>query len=396
MATVYKARLDGQVVALKVAHQGLSNFVKEEGAFLKARQLNHPHIIRILPTPLSDGSHEYTVKDPRTGCWYFAMEFMQGGDLGQWMQNQDRIPLSSSLRIMKQVGDALDAAHRAGIVHLDVKPSNILFRKNPRKNDLHAVLTDFGIARPKGRLASGQTLTVEYASPEQARRAQGEPVEVGKTSDIYSLAVIFYEMLTGHLPFEAQNDTAMLHHIVYESPDTAVSHLPAQVTPILKRALAKSPAERYPSARAFVTDLDQVPAEDEPAPSVTQSRQRGGLSPLVALGLGILVGLGIGGPTGYYFGSRGTPPPPVVTPEPTSTVAATTVVAPTSTSEIIATATLESTTEEAGTTEEEGMPTPTREATSTPIPATDTPLPRPTSPPTEETESPTDEPETER
>jgi serine/threonine protein kinase len=307
MATVYQARLGKQLVALKVAHQGLSGFVKDESAFLRARELDHPHIIKILPTPLADGSREYTVKDPQTGRWYFAMEYMAGGDLDQWMQRQERIPLRQALRIVQQAGSALDAAHSAKVLHLDVKPSNILFRADPRKNGLHAVLTDFGIARPEGRLASGQTLTVEYASPEQARRAQGELIEVGKASDLYSLAVIFYEMVTGHLPFDAQNDTALLHHIVYEAPDTVINDLPKALVPAMTQALAKGPEQRYPSATAFVADLEQLSMDEDADTQVAARSHRAasGISPLAALGLGILIGVGLGGPAGYYFGNRG-------------------------------------------------------------------------------------------
>jgi len=299
MAIVYQAKLRSMAssVALKVAHAGLGGFLKDETAFLQALKLNHPHIIRILPTPLSGGTSDYIVKDPEAGCWYFAMEFMAGGSLEDWLQRRKRLTLTQAVDVMRQVGTALDAAHRAGIVHLDVKPSNMLFRERPDKGRRYVVLTDFGIARPRGRTASGQTtLTVEYASPEQVRLAQGETIAVGPLSDLYSLGVILYEMISGHLPFQAQNDLAMMYQIVYESPPVPMPHGPPQLNPIIQRVLAKDPEARYPSAAALVADLEALPREVYEA-DLTQHR----VHPLLSLGLGILIGLGLGVPVGYHL-----------------------------------------------------------------------------------------------
>lgn len=392
MATVYRAQLgrDGPIVALKIAHKGMGDFLKDEGAFLRARQLSHPNIIRILPTPLLDGSHEYIVKDAPTGCWYFAMEYLAGGDLDRWMQARKRLTLAEAFNIASQVAQALDIAHQAGVLHLDVKPSNILFRTDPRHNGQHpeAVLTDFGIARPEGRIASGQTLTIEYASPEQARRAQGEPLVVGKAADLYSLAVIFYEMLSGKLPFQAQNDTALLHHIVYEAPDWNIQVLPGLV-PVLQRALAKTPEERYASAREFMGAVrEQIPAEVLQASSspVTHEPPRRKLSPLLTLFLGVIIGLVLGGSGGYYLGSgRSAAATPVVLPSVTSTVMDHLTTTPTLATKIegIATETLPIN----ATPTSESVLMPTRPPTSTPKPTpTPTATPRPvtatpTSPP---------------
>lgn len=383
MATVYEAQLghQGHVVALKIAHKGMGDFLKDEGAFLKARQLSHPNIIKILPTPLLDGSHEYIVKDAGTGCWYFAMEYLEGGDLDKWMQIRKRFSLGETLNITSQIARALDAAHQAGVLHLDVKPSNILFRKDPRSNgNSEAVLTDFGIARPEGRIASGQTLTVEYASPEQARRAQGEPLIVGRGADLYSLAVIFYEMLSGKLPFQAQNDAALMHHIVYESPDWNIEASPGLVY-VLQRALAKKPEDRYETAQAFVEAVrEQIPAEalQVPSPVVTSANSKR-LSPLWTLLIGVVIGLGLGVPSGYYYGQEQlrltetatVPAVPTMVSQPTPTlvnqiISAETDVPPT---ELITPA---AETEETEVTRE---PTSTPKPTSTPTP---TYIPRPT------------------
>jgi len=362
MAVVYQARLasDKSTVALKVAHAGLGGFLKDETAFLKALNLNHPHVIEILPTPLGDGVSDYIVKDPGTGCWYFAMEFMAGGSLENWLHRRKHLTLNQAVDVIRQIGAALDAAHRAGIVHLDVKPSNILFRQNPAKGQLHAVLTDFGIARPQGRVASGQTtLTVEYASPEQARLVQGEPIKVGPASDLYSLAVIFYEMISGCLPFQAQNDLAMMHQIVYEPPSLSASLASPYLKPIMQRALAKDPGARYPSAEALVADLEALPPEVYKA-----SSRRRRMHPLVGLGLGMLIGVGLGMPAGHYLiPSQKEIPAPIVK---TIIVTAT----PTPTPEVVATRT-------PGATATLATVTPTKRPTSTPVPATSTPTPRP-------------------
>ena len=368
MAVVYQTRLTdgGPTIALKVAHVGLGGFLKDEMTFLKALNLGHPHIIKILPTPLGGGDSDYIVKDPNTGCWYFAMEYMAGGSLEDWLQRRKRLPLGQAIELVHQIGSALDEAHRAGVVHLDVKPSNILFRQNPEKGSFRATLTDFGISRPQGRVGSGQTtMTVEYASPEQARLAQGEPIEVGPSSDLYSLAVILYEMISGHLPFQADNELAMMHQIVYEAPPMPAPLLTPQLAAILQRALSKDPAARYPSAQALVAELEKLPPEAHRIPKHTWLSRS-----MVTTALAVLVGFGLGVPTGCFLVSpqTNTDTPqsePIIRVE-TRIVTTTPQPQPmaTNTKMPVATATL---------VQEE----PTRRPTSTPLPPTKTPTPRP-------------------
>lgn len=364
MAVVYEARLGnrGTPVALKVAHSGLGSFLKDEAAFLKALQLNHPHIIRVLPTPLGGGVSDYIVKDPQTGCWYFAMEYMAGGSLADWLARRRRIPVQKAVEVVRQVGSALDVAHRAGVLHLDVKPSNILFREDPERKKLHAVLTDFGIARPVGRAATGQTtLTVEYASPEQARLALGEKVEVGPASDLYSLGVVFYEAITGRLPFRGEDDLALLHQIVHEEPDLSAP-LPPALVPVLQRALSKDPAQRYPSAAAFAEELAQASA------GVVSVAERGRLRAgraWAGLALGLVLGFLLGFPSGWYMGRQERESGNLFTP---AAVVATPADVP-SRLTVLPTATVSTPTPVPA--------TPTRRPTSTPVPPTPTPVPRP-------------------
>ncbi len=369
MAIVYEARLGsrGPSVALKVAHSGLGGFLKDEAAFLKSLQLNHPHIIRVLPTPLGGGTSDYIVKDPESGCWYFAMEYMAGSSLADWLARRKRIPLPKALEMLRQIGSALDAAHQAGILHLDVKPSNILFREDPERRKIHAVLTDFGIARPMGRVATGQTtLTVEYASPEQVRLASGEAVEIGPASDLYSLGVVFYEAVTGRLPFRGESESALLYQIVYEEPDLSSPALPPAVASVLSRDLSKTPTERPSSAIVLAEELEKAAAE---AP--TRPPRRVGARFWLGMGLGLLLGILLGFPGGWYLGRRGET-------EKTALSSATEVTTPVSipvsrltVSPGTATPTLMPT-----------VPSPTRPPTSTPIPPTSTPLPRPATPTT--------------
>jgi serine/threonine-protein kinase len=361
MAVVYEARLHGRgpSVALKVAHVGLGSFLKDETAFLKALSLEHPHIIRILPVPLGDGTSDYIVKDPETGCWYFVMEYMAGGSLADWLAHRKRLPLSKAVEVVSQIASALDAAHQAGVLHLDVKPSNILFRDPPERGKIHAVLTDFGIARPQGRAASAQTtLTVEYASPEQARLACGESVSLGPASDLYSLGVVFYEMVTGRLPFASDDDHFLLQRVIHEEPD--LNQVPVALGPVLQKALHKDPAQRYPSGAALAEDLKQA-SRGVPSSSPGRTSQL-----WVGLGVGLLVGFLLGFPAGSYWQRRNENPGTVLASTPTATRVTHLTVVPT---RPLTTAT--------------AVPTATRRPTSTPMPPTPTspPLPRPTATP---------------
>src|SRR5512145_2487114 len=190
MATVYGADdlRHGRRVAIKVlrpelsANLGTERFLREIGI---AARLTHPHIVPLLDSGTADG------------MLYYVAQFVPGGSLRSRLKADGALPVRDALRIAEEIGAGLDFAHRSGVVHRDVKPENILFA------DGHAVLTDFGIARaPSFRSAfttdEGLVIgTPEYMSPEQA---SGEP-DLGAPSDIYSLACVVYEMLTGQPPF---------------------------------------------------------------------------------------------------------------------------------------------------------------------------------------------------
>ena len=207
-----------------------------------AGRLNHPNIVTIFDVGEQDG------------VAYIAMEVLEGRSLQQMLRDSGRLPLSSIVNIAAQVAEALDHAQRFGIVHRDVKPANIMVSAAGR-----AKLTDFGVAHvPSSSMTqTGAALgSPKYMAPEQVT---GQPVD--PRSDIFSLGVVLYEMLARCTPFERPGDTnvfALLHRIAAERHRPVIEldrELPAVFDRILDRALAKSPADRYPRAGDMANDL---------------------------------------------------------------------------------------------------------------------------------------------
>jgi hypothetical protein len=188
--------------------------------------------------------------------WYYiVMEYLEGQTLAHIIRRQGALPLKQVLAFLRRLADALDYAHQSGLVHRDVKPGNIVVDSAG-----HVTLTDFGVARAaqETRLTTTGALvgTPQYMSPEQAR---GE--EVGHCSDIYSLGVVAYEMLSGRAPFGATTPHAVLHQLIYDPPPSIRSRRPdlsADVDRVLTKALAKEPIARYETARGFVDALGQA------------------------------------------------------------------------------------------------------------------------------------------
>jgi serine/threonine-protein kinase len=248
MATVYLADevKHGRPVAIKVLKPdvgvaaGPERFLREIGI---AARLSHPHLV-----PLLDSGEAH-------GLLYYVSAYIPGGSLRDRLRKEGRIPVADAVRITSEIGAALDYAHRAGFVHRDVKPENILFA------DGHALLADFGIARAcsPGReervTEIGFALgTPQYMSPEQA---SGESTLDGR-SDVYSLACVSYEMLTGQPPFVGgAAQTIMARHLT-ETPRrvrTIAPDVPASIEAALMRALAKDPSHRFPTVTSFIDAL---------------------------------------------------------------------------------------------------------------------------------------------
>jgi YVTN family beta-propeller protein len=268
MAVVYRAedlRL-GRKVALKLLSAQLADSEQFRQRFIResrlAASLDHPNIVPIYEAGEADGQ------------LFIAMRYVLGSDLkGLLVEQGGRLPADRTLRLLVQIGDALDSAHRAGLVHRDVKPGNILVvagheRARPGQGD-HVYLTDFGLTKRAAELSGGLTGTghflgtVDYVSPEQI---QGRPVGAG--TDIYALGCVLYECLTGQLPFRRDDDAALLWAHLVESPPPVTGirpELPGAVDAVVARAMAKDPADRYESCEEMVRDLEL--ALDMPAPA---------------------------------------------------------------------------------------------------------------------------------
>lgn len=189
------------------------------------------------------------------GLYYYVMEFVDGQDLAQilavLMAAGERMPYQEVLRIGRSVAKALDYAHQKGVVHRDVKPSNVLVAKDGR-----VVLSDFGLALDLQRGSQGQAFgTPHYIAPEQARRSS----DAVPQSDLYSLGVMLFEMLTGTVPFDDPSPaTVALQHLSAPiPPPTSLNPaLPRAVDAVLERALSKDPADRYASGEALLDALE--------------------------------------------------------------------------------------------------------------------------------------------
>jgi len=246
MGSVYKGYdpvLD-RPVAIKVL---ASHLVREEEfveRFMRearaAARLQHPNLVTIYDVGQDDG------------VYYFVMEHLEGKSLTQFIQQQGALSPEKAFSFLRPLAEALDYAHKQGLVHRDVKPSNIVVDTAGR-----ATLTDFGIARAAQDTKLTKTGTIlgtpEYMSPEQV---QGE--NIGPRSDQYSLAVVAFELLSGRVPFQAESTVALLHKVAYEPPppiSEVQSGLPRGVEHVLNRALSKNPRDRYKSARDFVDAL---------------------------------------------------------------------------------------------------------------------------------------------
>lgn len=246
MGVVYRAR-DSQLArpaALKFLPPRLADSEEARRRFVRearsAATLDHPHIARIYETSTSD-----------RGLHYIAMAYYDGETLKTRI-GRGPLPVGRVLLYAEQVASALAEAHEAGIVHRDVKPSNVVIA-NPGETKL----LDFGVAKAikETRLTrSGQLLgTTSYMSPEQAKRASVRP-----PADVWALGVVLYEMLAGTRPFDGRNEFAVLRAIQQEDPTPIREHRPevsAETRKIIRQCLQKDPGQRYVSAGRLLKDI---------------------------------------------------------------------------------------------------------------------------------------------
>jgi hypothetical protein len=258
-----------------------------------ARRIRHPNVCAI---------HEYgEIEDLQ----YIVMELVQGQDLKQYLRSHGPLELAEAVDLARQIGAGLHAIHQAGVIHRDLKPANVM-----RTDAGQLRLMDFGIAKGFGEeraTTSGVVVgTAEYMSPEQA---QGGPLD--PRSDVYALAIVIYELLTGEVPFRANTllATIMLH--LTEPPALDKALIPATIAPVLRRGLAKKADERYETSEAMVRDLIEAASGKAPLAAIVAhevpASTRGAASAasyrvgLAALGVAVLAG---GAWIGYRSGSQ--------------------------------------------------------------------------------------------
>jgi serine/threonine protein kinase len=260
MGSVYKASQPSmnRMVAIKILHPKLANRKDLTSRFRReARamsQLSHPNTVKVF----NFGELE------EDGSLYIVMEMLEGKNLNQSVRKEGPIPRERAIPILIQVCGALQEAHDLGIVHRDLKPENIFLSRQGGINDYPKVL-DFGLAKVTERQMNPGSIiltqegmvfgTPEFMSPEQA---QGKTLDA--RSDIYSLAVILYEVLTGKLPFTAKSPMEYIQKHVTEpiiplSERVPERRFPKELDEVLARALSKKPEQRYQSAADFAEAL---------------------------------------------------------------------------------------------------------------------------------------------
>jgi TolB-like protein/tetratricopeptide (TPR) repeat protein/tRNA A-37 threonylcarbamoyl transferase component Bud32 len=253
MAVVYLARdlKHDRDVALKVLHPHLAELLGRE-RFLReirvAAQLHHPHLLPLYDSGDADGS------------LYYVVPYVEGGSLRDRLSREPPLDAQTALQITREVAEALDYAHRHKVIHRDIKPDNILLDEG------HAVIADFGVARAITEAVDTQLTetgllvgTPEYMSPEEVAE---EPVD-GR-SDIYGLACVLFELLTGKTPFSGKNPLSMLARRLTETAprlkDRGIA-APPRLEQALACALARSPEERFSTAGEFAQELAAVAGE---------------------------------------------------------------------------------------------------------------------------------------
>jgi len=297
MGVVYRA-YDPQIdrpVALKVLREDrmtseafVQRFLKEAKAI---GRLSHPNIVTVFDA----GEDKGTI--------YIAMELLEGNSLNR-MAEDNRLTLKETVHLGIQIADTLDYAHRKGIVHRDVKPSNIILQSNGQIK-----ITDFGIAHIEDPSALVQTQAGEilgtpaYMSPEQVL---SRPVD-GR-SDLFSLGIILYELCTGRRPFGGENMAAIFHAITQDHPPEPTQINPAisqELSQIILKCLRKMPDDRFEAGHALARALSQSLGEKEPLPQKESKRK------IPFFTLVILLVLALGGLSYYFILPRVTKPPAV-------------------------------------------------------------------------------------
>jgi eukaryotic-like serine/threonine-protein kinase len=248
MASIFRATdtHTGRTVALKIPHPEMEADVVLFDRFKREQEigqkLDHPYVMKVLP---NEGASQI----------YMVMEWVEGRLLREILMQEKKLPVDRAVDLTHKICDALDYVHRHGVVHRDLKPENIMV-----DDQANIKLIDFGIAGHEGarRLTFAKLSQVmgtpDYISPEQVKGKRGDA-----RSDIYALGVMFYEMLTGKVPFQGPNAFAIMNDRLLNNPippreiDPAIS---PELQEIIYRAIERDPKNRYASAREFLQDLE--------------------------------------------------------------------------------------------------------------------------------------------
>jgi serine/threonine protein kinase len=270
MGTVYRAThvLMEKAVAIKVLHPSLAADDKIVARFTReakaASRISNPHALNVTDFGESEN-----------GIVFLVMEYLRGKTLKEVIRGEGPMPLERVVEVTRQICGALDAAHAEGVVHRDLKSDNIMLEEVAGGNDWAKVL-DFGIAKiletegPDPELTAPNLIigTPQYMSPEQCSQASG----IDARSDIYSLGIILYEMLVGHVPFTGESATAIMLKHLQEPPPSVLDErkdLPPSVGQVIARALSKLPEERHESAGELAEALASAATDASGAAATT-------------------------------------------------------------------------------------------------------------------------------
>jgi serine/threonine protein kinase/streptogramin lyase len=304
----------GRKVALKVLASDLAEDERFRERFVResrlAASLEHPNIVPI---------HE---AGEVGGVLFIAMRYVQGTDLRALLREDGALEPRRAASIVGQLADALDAAHERGLVHRDVKPGNVLIARTTATSGEHVYLSDFGLTKrtssDSGITGTGQFVgTLEYAAPEQF-----EGKRLDARTDVYSLGCLLYECLTGEPPFRRDSDAALMYAHLMEQAPTATSmrrELPTAIDPVVSRAMAKNPADRYGSTGALATDVRRALGLAEGPSLGGPARGRGSRAVIAAIAavgvvIAIVVALSLRGGGGPGPGPGSSSSPTIVGP----------------------------------------------------------------------------------
>jgi serine/threonine-protein kinase len=249
MGEVYQGQDAQETVAIKILPNDLALDSAFRARFEREAQtltrLKHPNIVKFYDWGESEG------------ILYIALEFVDGQDLGNLLQQSVRFSFEEISPFIAELAYALDYVHAAGFVHRDIKPSNIMLRLRADHTTREVVLMDFGVAKvldaETGLTGTGAVGTIGYMAPEQITSAR----EVDQRADIYALGIVLFELLTGERPFKGSPAQVLFAHLQQLPPDPRwiISDIPAHVADAVTRAISKDPQERFQTAGEFATAL---------------------------------------------------------------------------------------------------------------------------------------------